>query len=67
MSALKSPPGALHMINSPNVEKLDGKIGGGVLNSKQKRELNGSTQLQGQSELGIHKYLMNPNIAQAMY
>ena len=55
------------MINSPNVEKLDGKIGGGVLNSKQKRELNGSSQLQGQSELGIHKYLMNPNIAQAMY
>jgi hypothetical protein len=67
MSALKSPPGALHMINSPNVEKLDGKLGGGATYSKQKKELNGSSQLQAQSELGLHKYLMNPNLVQAMY
>ena len=55
------------MINSPNVEKFDGKLAGGAAHSKQKRDLNGSTQLQAQSELGLHKYLMNPNLAQALY
>ena len=55
------------MINSPNVEKLEGKLGGGATYSKQKRDMNGSSQLQAQSELGLHKYLMNPNLAQAMY
>ena len=55
------------MINSPNVEKLDGKLGGGASHLKQKKDLNGSSQLQAHSELGLHKYLMNPNLAQAMY